>query len=78
MRPRGRPVAFLLRGSPAGLVARPRRWLRALWRSLRLWSGDAAYETYLSRATEGERLDAKAFYLDSLRRRYRGEPDRCC
>jgi len=52
--------------------------LRALWHALRAWSGDAAYETYLSRAGAGERLDAKAFYLDSLRRRYRGEPDRCC
>jgi len=52
--------------------------LRTLWRSLRQWSGDAAYETYLSRAGQGEHLDAKAFYLDSLRRRYRGEPDRCC
>lgn len=52
--------------------------LAALWRSLRQWSGDAAYETYLSRAGVGAHLDAKAFYLDSLRRRYRGQPDRCC
>jgi hypothetical protein len=49
-----------------------------LWRSLRQWSGDAAYETYLARSGEREPLDAKAFYLDSLDRRYRGEPDRCC
>jgi hypothetical protein len=49
--------------------------LRALWRGLREWSGDAAYETYLARG--GERLDRKAFYLDSLRRRYR-HPNRCC
>jgi hypothetical protein len=54
------------------------RSLGCLWLSLRQWSGDAAYETYLARAGDGERLDAKAFYLDSLRRRYRGEPDRCC
>ncbi len=52
--------------------------LRVLWRSLRQWSGDAAYETYLARSGEREPLDAKAFYLDSLDRRYRGEPDRCC
>lgn len=63
----------------AGTVAATlRAAARTFWRSLRLWSGDAAYETYLSRAGQGEHLDAKAFYLDSLRRRYRGEPDRCC
>jgi hypothetical protein len=55
--------------------ARVRAALRALWRGLREWSGDAAYETYLARG--GERLDRKAFYLDSLRRRYR-HPNRCC
>ncbi len=72
------------RGSwrPATLLSRARRklWtaLGALWRALRQWSGDAAYETYLARAGQGERLDAKAFYLESLRRRYRGAPDRCC
>jgi hypothetical protein len=65
--------------APAGTrVATPLRTaLRALWRSLRQWSGDAAYETYLARAGEGEHLSPKAFYLDSLRRRYR-EPSRCC
>jgi hypothetical protein len=78
------------RGSPLTIRRRPAfRWLRrslrflgpslrSLWRSLRQWSGDAAYETYLARTAEAEPLDAKAFYLDSLRRRYRGEPDRCC
>jgi len=54
-----------------------RAWLRLLWRCLREWSGDAAYETYVARADRGEVLDRKAFYLDSLRRRYR-HPTRCC
>lgn len=52
-------------------------WLRAFWRHLREWSGDAAYETYVARAGSGEVLDRKTFYLDSLRRRYR-QPTRCC
>lgn len=56
---------------------RVRAWLRVLWRRLREWSGDAAYETYVARAGSGELLDRKAFYLDSLRRRYR-HPTRCC
>ena len=57
--------------------ARLRPALRALWRRLREWSGDAAYETYLARPADGPRLSREAFYLDSLRRRYAG-PTRCC
>jgi hypothetical protein len=56
---------------------RARAWLRLLWRRLREWSGDAAYETYVARARDGKTLDRKTFYLDSLRRRYR-HPNRCC
>jgi hypothetical protein len=52
-------------------------WLRVLWRGLREWSGDAAYETYVARAGSGAVLDRKTFYLDSLHRRYR-HPNRCC
>jgi hypothetical protein len=51
--------------------------LRALWWFVREWSGDAAYETYLARPAHGPRLSREAFYLDTLRRRYRG-PSRCC
>ena len=51
--------------------------LRALWRRVREWSGDAAYETYLARAGDQPRLTREAFYLDSLRRRY-SRPSRCC
>jgi hypothetical protein len=54
-----------------------RELLRMLWRRLREWSGDAAYETYLARAGDGKPLDRRAFYLDSLDRRYR-HPNRCC
>jgi hypothetical protein len=57
--------------------ARVRATLRTLWRRLREWSGDAAYETYLARASGGKTLDRKAFYLDSLQRRY-SRPSRCC
>ena len=57
--------------------ARLRRALRTLWRRVREWSGDAAYETYLARAGGGPRLSREAFYLDSLRRRY-SRPTRCC
>ena len=52
--------------------------LRAAWRFVRVWSGDAAYEAYLGRVPEGAPpLSRQAFYLDSLRRKYSG-PSRCC
>jgi hypothetical protein len=56
---------------------RLRAVLRVLWRRLREWSGDAAYETYLARAGGRKPLSREAFYLDSLRRRY-SRPTRCC
>jgi hypothetical protein len=56
--------------------ARLRRAAAALWSGLRAFCGDSAYETYASRA-RGPLLDRKAFWLDSLERRYRG-PSRCC
>lgn len=59
------------------MKARVHSALRRAWRLFREWSGDAAYETYLSHAPEGRRLGREAFYLDSLRRRYRS-PNRCC
>jgi uncharacterized short protein YbdD (DUF466 family) len=61
------------------VTARLRSALRTLWRRLREWSGDAAYETYIARADAGTPLSREAFYLDGLRRRYHsGQPDRCC
>jgi hypothetical protein len=59
------------------VIARASALLATAWRLLRLWSGDAAYDTYVSRAGEGPLLSREDFYLDSLRRRYRG-PSRCC
>jgi hypothetical protein len=59
------------------VIARIGRALRTGFRLLREWSGDAAYETYLARTHESPHLSREAFYLDSLRRRYRN-PSRCC
>ena len=52
------------------------RALRALWRFLRDWSGDSAYDTYVAHAP-GPHLSRRSFYLDTQQRRYRG-PSRCC
>jgi hypothetical protein len=60
-----------------GLAVTAPVWLSVLWRRLREWSGDAAYDTYVARAGSGEVLDREAFYLESLRRRY-DRPTRCC
>lgn len=51
--------------------------LRRAWRHLREWSGDAAYETYRTRARETPLLGREQFYLDSVERKYR-QPNRCC
>ncbi len=82
-RPRaGGPHREPVRAHPLGrrhaVRGRLRSALRRAWRLLREWSGDAAYETYLARTrARGARLGREAFYLDSLRRRYR-QPNRCC
>ncbi|HYN02472.1 MAG TPA: CstA-like transporter-associated (seleno)protein [Vicinamibacteria bacterium] len=61
------------------MTGRVRPFLTTLWRLLREWSGDAAYDTYAARVGKGERVSREAFYLDSLRRRYQsGQPNRCC
>jgi uncharacterized short protein YbdD (DUF466 family) len=59
-----------------------RRFARVLWRGIREWCGDAAYERYLhslaarqSKATRA--LTAKEFYVEQLSRRY-SRPNRCC
>ena len=78
---RGQAHRDSLRADPVGggivVIARARAALAGAWRLLREWSGDAAYETYLARPAQGPRLSREEFYLDSLRRRYRG-PSRCC
>ena len=61
--------------------ARSARLLRQLWRGLRDWCGDSAYERYAS-ATRKDAdsqavLSPKDFYVDQLNRRY-SRPSRCC
>jgi uncharacterized short protein YbdD (DUF466 family) len=55
--------------------------LRVLWRGLRDWCGDSAYERYLrSSAVKngcGRPLTSEQFYVEQLERRY-SRPNRCC
>jgi uncharacterized short protein YbdD (DUF466 family) len=57
------------------------RALRSVWRGLREWCGDAAYERYLSsaatRSSAEVPLTAREFYLERVHRRY-SRPNRCC
>ena len=54
---------------------------RRLWRGLRSWSGDAAYDRYLRararRGFAGTAIGREQFYLEQLERRY-SRPSRCC
>jgi len=57
-----------------------RRAVRRIWRGLREWSGDAAYETYLRHASKPAAqtpLTPAQFYVEQLNRRY-SRPSRCC
>jgi len=58
-----------------------RRMARIVWRSLREWCGDSAYEHYLrfvtKRPAEHRKLTAAEFYVEQLNRRY-SRPNRCC
>jgi uncharacterized short protein YbdD (DUF466 family) len=60
---------------------RVKRLAHRVWRGVREWCGDAAYERYLrSPAVQGdgcERLTAQEFYVQQLNRRY-SRPNRCC
>ena len=55
--------------------------LRKIWRGLREWCGDSAYERYLrsraQRAPSKCTLSAEEFYVEQLNRRY-SRPSRCC
>ena len=60
---------------------RAARWLRGVWRNVREWCGDAAYERYLG-SREAKRPGARTltraeFYADQVNRRY-SQPNRCC
>lgn len=60
---------------------RAARALRRLWRGIREWCGDSAYECYLrSRATRESalpRLTRAEFYVERANHRY-SRPNRCC
>jgi uncharacterized short protein YbdD (DUF466 family) len=57
------------------------RFFRRIWRGLREWCGDAAYESYLrSKGTQTSScrtLTPAEFYVEQLDRRY-SRPNRCC
>lgn len=53
---------------------------KALWRGVREWCGDTAYERYLAARTTRrlpQRLSREEFYVEQLNRRY-SRPNRCC
>lgn len=58
-----------------------KRIVRHLWRGLREWCGDSAYERYLlargAGAAAGPKLTAEEFYVEVVNRRY-SRPNRCC
>jgi uncharacterized short protein YbdD (DUF466 family) len=61
---------------------RVRRFARQLWRGVRDWCGDSAYERYLHskqqlRGSGDEILSEEKFYVEQLQRRY-SRPNRCC
>jgi uncharacterized short protein YbdD (DUF466 family) len=62
-------------------LSRVRRSCAAVWRGLREWCGDAAYERYLSspatRVSGQTPLTAQEFYVERVNRRY-SRPSRCC
>lgn len=63
------PAGVALLAALAALAARA-------WQILRTLSGDADYDSYLEHAGETP-LSRKAFYLETLQRRY-SRPNRCC
>ena len=71
---------------PKGVCAirwrRARSLVRRLWRGVRDWCGDSAYERYLSATQKhdslvGPVLTRGQFYVEQLNRRY-SRPNRCC
>ncbi len=64
-----------------GAARNVRRFARRLWRGVREWCGDTAYERYLrssvAQSHGGPRLSAQEFYMQQLNRRY-SRPNRCC
>jgi uncharacterized short protein YbdD (DUF466 family) len=61
-------------------VKKLKRLARRLWRGMREWCGDAAYERYLRSSAQSSArrvLTAEEFYVEQLNRRY-SRPNRCC
>jgi uncharacterized short protein YbdD (DUF466 family) len=55
---------------------------RRLWRGVREWCGDSAYERYLTavrrrNSAPCQALTEEQFYVEQLNRRY-SRPNRCC
>ena len=62
------------------LRPRFREALRIVWRGVRQWCDDSAYETYLACAQKksgSKPLSATEFYVEQLNRKY-SRPNRCC
>jgi uncharacterized short protein YbdD (DUF466 family) len=76
-----RPAAFIPRKTTLAATARLRRTLRRVWRGIREWCGDSAYERYLRssfvQTGKSRTLSAEEFYVEQLNRRY-SRPNRCC
>jgi uncharacterized short protein YbdD (DUF466 family) len=63
-----------------GTWRKVRRGVARVWRGLREWCGDAAYEKYrecAKRAGQSDVLSADEFYVEQLNRKY-SRPNRCC
>ena len=63
-------------------VCRPiLRAAEKLWRGIREWCGDAAYDRYVKSQTrhhcEADVVCREQFYLEQLQKRY-SSPSRCC
>jgi uncharacterized short protein YbdD (DUF466 family) len=61
---------------------RAKTFARGLWRGIRDWCGDSAYERYLVAARKKDsancaQLTEEQFYVEQLNRRY-SRPNRCC
>ena len=61
---------------------RVRRLARRLWRGVRDWCGDSAYERYLHSKQQlsgsgVEVLSEEQFYVEQLQRKF-SRPSRCC
>jgi|HubBroStandDraft_5_1064220.scaffolds.fasta_scaffold23315_2 uncharacterized short protein YbdD (DUF466 family) len=65
----------------ATLWTRAQRFIGHVWRGIRDWCGDSAYERYLSatqrRPMQDRLLTREKFYVEQLERRY-SRPNRCC